>query len=191
MSLERFVAFGVGIVLVSLAVPQIAPGLIARLTADTRPAETGAVRAPDSGSAAPAPAAEARNPQLVPGYGRQVALDADRSGHYFADATVNGIAIRVMVDTGATTVALTADTAGRLGIYPPQSAYLLAISTANGAINAAPVTLDRIRLGTIDVYNVEAVVMPAGALRINLLGMSFLGKLSRFQAGGGQLVLVE
>ena len=42
-----------------------------------------------------------------------------------------------------------------------------------------------------DSYNVQAVVMPPGALSINLLGMSFLGKLSRFEAGGGQLVLIQ
>lgn len=191
MSLERLVAFGVGIVVLSLAVPRMAPELIARLTADTRTAETGGVRGPDASGVAPPPSAPASDPQLVPGYGRQVALSADRSGHYFADATVNGIAVRVMVDTGATLVALTADTASRLGITPAQSAYWLPLSTANGAIAAAPVSLDHIRLGNIDVYNVQAVVMPAGALSTNLLGMSFLDKLSRFQAGGGQLVLVE
>jgi len=186
LSLERLVAFGVGIVVVSLAVPRIAPELIARWTA-----ETGAVQAPDSGRAVASPAAQPGNPQFVPGYGRQVALDADRNGHYLADATVNGIAVRVMVDTGATLVALTAETAGRLGIYPSLSAYRLQMSTANGATTAAAVMLDHVRLGNIDVYNVQAAVMPAGALSTNLLGMSFLGKLSRFQAGGGQLVLVE
>jgi aspartyl protease family protein len=191
LSFERLVAFSIGIVVVSLAVPRIAPELIARWTADMPPAETGAVQGPDSARTAPAAAEEPSNPQLVPGYGRQVALNADRSGHYFADATVNGIAVRVMVDTGATLVALTADTASRLGIYPSQNAYRLPIATANGATTAAAVTLDHVRLGNIDVYNVQAAVMPAGALSINLLGMSFLGKLSRFQAGGGQLVLVE
>jgi aspartyl protease family protein len=118
-------------------------------------------------------------------------LSADRNGHYLADATINGITVRVMVDTGATTVAISADTASRLGIAPAQSSYRVAISTANGAVTAAPVIVDHIRVGQIDVYNVQAIVMPPGALSINLLGMSFLSKLSRFEAGGGQLVLMQ
>ena len=184
MSIERIAAFAVGVVLLSLLVPRLAPELIARWAA-AQPAETAATQAP---MPAPEPA---QSPLSDPGYGRQVALSADRNGHYLADATINGIAVRVMVDTGATTVALSADTASRLGIAPARNAYRVAISTANGAIAAAPVVLDHIRVGQIDVYNVQAVVMPPGALSINLLGMSFLGKLSRFEAGGGQLVLIQ
>ncbi len=120
-----------------------------------------------------------------------MALSADRNGHYVADATVNGIALRVMVDTGATTVALTDDTARRLGIAPAEGSYRLPIATANGSVGAAPVTLRHVRIGDIDVDDVAAVVMPPGALPVNLLGMSFLGRLSRFQVAGGQLVLVE
>src|SRR5262249_52771909 len=154
----------------------------ARWTAATGPTETVA-QSPVSPPAAPVPAEPARAPQAEPGYGRQVALSADRNGHYLTDATINGIAVRVMVDTGATTVALSSDTASRLGIVPIRAAYRVPIATANGAISAAAIVLDHIRLGQIDVYNVEAVVMPPGALSINLLGMSFLGKLSRFEAG--------
>jgi aspartyl protease family protein len=188
LSIERIAAFAVGVVVLSLLVPQLAPELIARWAAATQPAETVTTQAP-----MPAPAAmePAKAPLSEPGYGRQVALSADRNGHYLADATINGIAVRVMVDTGATTVALSADTASRLGIAPARNAYRMAISTANGAVGAAPVVLDHIRVGQIDVYNVQAVVMPPGALSINLLGMSFLGKLTRFEAGGGQLVLVQ
>ena len=53
------------------------------------------------------------------------------------------------------------------------------------------VKLAHIRLGNVDVYDVDAAVLPPNALSINLLGMSFLGKLSRFQVAGGQLVLVQ
>jgi len=188
LSIERIAAFAVGVVLLSLLVPQLAPELIARWAAATRPAETTATPSPIP---AAVPTEPAQSPLSDPGYGRQVALSADRNGHYLADATINGIAVRVMVDTGATMVALAADTASRLGIAPARNAYRVAISTANGAIAAAPVVLDHIRVGQIDVYNVQAVVMPPGALSINLLGMSFLGRLTRFEAGGGQLVLIQ
>jgi aspartyl protease family protein len=53
------------------------------------------------------------------------------------------------------------------------------------------VTLGQVRVGDVDVYDVEAAVLPGDALDINLLGMSFLSKLSRFQSAGGQLVLVQ
>jgi aspartyl protease family protein len=191
VSIERIAAFAVGVVLLSLLLPRVAPELIARWTAATQPAETVAAQSPVSAPATPAPAELAPAPQPVPGYGRQVALSADRNGHYLAEATVNGITVKVMVDTGATTVALSADTALRLGIAPGRAAYRLPIATANGSITAAPVTIDHIRLGQIDVYNVQAIVMPPGALSIDLLGMSFLSKLSRFEAAGGQLVLVQ
>ena len=65
------------------------------------------------------------------------------------------------------------------------------IDTANGSIIATMVKLAHIRLGNVDVYDVDAAVLPPNALSINLLGMSFLGKLARFQVAGGQLVLVQ
>jgi aspartyl protease family protein len=181
--LNRLIAFVVGITLVSMALPHLLPNVMD----DTTQADTaGAGNVSDTGAATPD-----NNTQAVPGYAHQVALAADESGHYIADATVNGISVEVIVDTGATMVALTADTARRLGIRPDQSEYSIAVSTANGATTAALVKLSHIRLGSVDVYDVEAAVMPPGALSINLLGMSFLNKLSRFQAGGGQLVLVQ
>jgi aspartyl protease family protein len=176
--------FAVVVVVASLAVPWLAPALIdGWLTADNA-----GVEAARDGSA---PADASNKSEPVPGYGHQVALGADPSGHYLADATVNGVAIRVMVDTGATIVALTAETARRLGIAPSSSAVRVGISTANGNVSAGLVKLAHVRLGNVDVYDVDAAVMPPGALSVNLLGMSFLGKLSRFQAGGGQLVLVQ
>ena len=123
--------------------------------------------------------------------GRRVAIDADARGHFLVDATVNGRTVAVVVDTGATTVALTAETARRLGIHLAQSDYRAPISTANGVVAAAPVVLDEIRLGGITVRNVAAMVVPGNALEVNLLGMSFLGRLTKFEVGGGQLVLTE
>jgi aspartyl protease family protein len=182
LSLDRLITFGVGVILLGVAAPYFAPGLIGGSpTADTvNKVAIGSTRAEGS-----------KEPQLVPGYSRQVALAADESGHYFADATINGIAVRVMVDTGATMVALTADTARRLAIRPRDAQGVVTVSTANGVITATTVTIDHIRLGSVDAYNVDAAVLPQGALSVNLLGMSFLNKLSRFEAGGGQLVLVQ
>ena len=123
--------------------------------------------------------------------GYRVAIAADPQGHFLAEATVEGRALRVMIDTGATTVALTADTARRLGLRLTDADYSARISTANGTAAAAPVMLSEIRVGDISVRHVAAVVVPGDALDVNLLGMSFLSRLTRFEVGGGQLVLSD
>jgi aspartyl protease family protein len=183
LSLDRVITFSVGVVVLGVAMPWLAPGLVGGWsTADNAVADVHGASSPSDG---------ANPPQLVPGYSHQVALSADPSGHYLADATIDGVAIRVMVDTGATIVALTAETARRLGIDGSRSVGSVGIETANGSIVATMVKLAHIRLGSVDVYDVDAAVLPPNALSINLLGMSFLGKLSRFQVAGGQLVLVQ
>src|SRR4051812_48750386 len=108
LSLDRVITFAVGVVVLGVAMPWLAPGLVSGWsTADNAVADVQGASSPSDG---------ANQPQLVPGYSHQVALSADPSGHYLADATVDGVAMRVMVDTGATIVALTAETARRLGI---------------------------------------------------------------------------
>ena len=97
----------------------------------------------------------------------------------------------MIVDTGATSVALSAETARRLGILPPQSAFRLLISTANGTTSAAPVVLNDVRVGGITVRNVQAVVVAGDALSVNLLGMTFLSRLSQFAVANAQLTLRE
>jgi aspartyl protease family protein len=139
-------------------------------------------------SAAP-PAAAAPDP--APGHPRQAALRADRLGHFAAQAVVNGRTLDMLVDTGASIVALTPQSARRLGLHPAVGEYTLQMSTANGIATAAPVTLDEIRIGDVVVRGVPAVVFSGDGLGIDLLGMSFLKRLSRFEVGGGQLVLVQ
>lgn len=178
--LDRLALFGVGVVVLGVAAPEFLPGLLTEVNSGS-----GSVT-----ESAPKPAAPSDG-QAANGYSRQVALSADEYGNYSANATINDISLTVVVDTGASTVALTAETAARLGIQPPLSDYIIPVSTANGMTTAAPVVINRIRIGSIDVYNVDATVMRHGALSVDLLGMSFLNKLSRFQAGGGQLVLMQ
>ncbi len=96
-----------------------------------------------------------------------------------------------MVDTGATTVAINEETARWLGIRPRQADYRLPISTANGMIRAAPVVLRSVTVSGIQVRDVEAVVVRGDVLRVNLLGMSFFSRLSRFEIAGDRLVLAR
>lgn len=122
---------------------------------------------------------------------RQIALDAGPQGHFISTARINGQRVEIMVDTGASVVALNDQTARRLGISPPSSAYNLSLRTANGVVKSAPVTLSEIRLGDVTVRNVSGTVVPDDALSINLLGMSFLRRLSGFEVDNGELVLTQ
>jgi aspartyl protease family protein len=164
----------------AVAVPKIAPaivgGMVAEETDAARPIVEASVDEP--GSAAP----------LTP---RSVILDADRRGHFLTQVEVNGRALEAMVDTGATIVALNEATAVRLGIMPPRSAFTEPVSTVNGFVKVAPVNLGEVRVRGIAIRSVPAIVVPGTLLETNLLGMSFLGKLTRFEVSGGRLVLVE
>ncbi len=96
-----------------------------------------------------------------------------------------------MVDTGASVIALTARDAAMLGVHPSESEYRAMVRTANGTVRAAPVTLDRVEIDDIVEYNVGAMVLPDGALSDNLLGLTFLSKLRKFEYSDGKLVLEQ
>ncbi len=137
-----------------------------------------------------APVVRATTQQAAPAsLSRAISLDPDKFGHYYANAELNGRAIALLVDTGASFVALTAEDARNIGIYPSESDFKLRMSTANGEARAAQVTLSTIRLGGISIYDVPAIVMQPGASTTSLLGMSFLKKLSGFEVAQGRLVL--
>ena len=123
--------------------------------------------------------------------GRSVFLRADRRGHFEVDARINGRPVPVMVDTGATSVALRFEDAQRLGIRPAPSDFDVPIATANGTTRAARVVLDEVRIGEVRVARVEALVVPARTLGTNLLGMSFMKRLGKVEMKGDRLVLAE
>lgn len=96
-----------------------------------------------------------------------------------------------MVDTGASVIALTARDAAMLGIHPAESEYRAVVRTANGTVRAAPVILDRVEIDDIVVHDVGAMVLPEGALADNLLGLTFLSRLRKFEYSDGKLVLEQ
>lgn len=108
----------------------------------------------------------------TPGSGRQIVLSAGSGGHFIADGSINGRAARFMVDTGATLVALSQADAQRIGLAF-QKAPRGMVQTANGQVPVHRVRLDVVRLGDVQVYGVDAVVMPVPMPHI-LLGNSFL-----------------
>ncbi len=97
----------------------------------------------------------------------------------------------MLVDSGASIVALSYDDARRAGVYVRDRDYTQRVSTANGQARVAPVVLDRVSIGDITVRNVPAAVSEPGSLGTSLLGMSFLGRLQRVEMRAGTLVLQE
>jgi aspartyl protease family protein len=108
---------------------------------------------------------------------REIVLTAGPGGHFLATGAINGRAASFMVDTGATAVAMSQSEADRMGIDYRNSTRRGMAETANGRVPAFGVTLNSVRVGDVEVANVEAVVLPAAMPHI-LLGNSFL---TRFQ----------
>lgn len=120
-----------------------------------------------------------------------IELKARSDGHYYAKAEINGRPADVMVDTGASLVALTYEDAERAGIRVRPSDFTQSVRTANGIARFALVRLDRVSIGSITVRDVQAGVAERGKLAITLLGMSFLSRLERVDMREGRLLLVE
>jgi aspartyl protease family protein len=123
--------------------------------------------------------------------GRMVELRAGSYGHYRTTAEINGRPVTVLVDTGASMVALSFEDAQAAGIFVRDSDFTHRVSTANGFARVAPITIARISVGDITVRDVAGAVMENGKLGTSLLGMSFLGRLQRVDMRSGTLVLQE
>lgn len=118
-----------------------------------------------------------------------VTLAANRQGHYETEVEINGRPVDVLVDTGATLVALTFEDAENAGIFLKDADYTHRASTANGVSKIAPVHISKISIGDITVRDVQAAVAEPGKLQKTLLGMSFLGRLSRVDIRDKTMVL--
>ena len=117
------------------------------------------------------------------------ALKAGQNGHFFVTAEINGRNVKVLVDTGASAVALSYEDAKDIGLHPGNLDYNIPVSTANGIAQAAGVSLDKVEIDGVRVSDVQGLVMPEGVMRDSLLGMSFLSKLQSFKVEDGVLYL--
>jgi aspartyl protease family protein len=154
-----------------------APGLTSRVLGIGQPSAT--VTTPQAGAV--------QTPRV--GAGDVTRLTADRTGHYLSEVQINGHTFTALVDTGATLVALRYEDAQALGLIHPGDRFDVGVRTANGIAQARQVQLRSVRLGSIRIDDVDALVMDEGLLATNLLGMSFLKKLKRFEVDRGALVL--
>jgi aspartyl protease family protein len=131
--------------------------------------------------------------ELVPGRAasRAGAVEIARGarGEFQVVAAINGARISTVYDTGASAVVLTHEAAKAAGLPLDFLNYSVAVETANGRTRAAPVTLDRIAVGSIEERSVPALIAQPGQLRTSLLGMSFLNRLQSSEVRGDRLVL--
>jgi aspartyl protease family protein len=119
---------------------------------------------------------------------RQVSIAVDRDGHFYVDAEINTRPVRLMVDTGATVVALRQSDALSAGIRLMPHDFSNPVQTANGTTMAAETEIDSIMVEDIEVPRVRALVLPDDQLSISLLGGSFLNGLERYEVAEGTLI---
>jgi aspartyl protease family protein len=123
--------------------------------------------------------------------GRYYTLKANEGGHFAGRFRINGKPIDSLIDTGATFVTLSESVARNLGYGGNELNFRYEVSTANGKVKAARISLKTIEIGTVSVRNVDAMVIRGKTLDYPLIGMSFLKKLSGYRAENDELKLLN
>ncbi len=122
---------------------------------------------------------------------RSHAVARDQRGHFQTEGRIDGQRIAFMIDTGASVVALNETTAARFGLRPRADDYTARVSTANGTVKAARTRLSRVEVGELIGRDVDAVILPDTALSENLLGLSFLSQMKRYEFAQGKMLLEQ
>ena len=122
---------------------------------------------------------------------RSLSISRDSRGHFQTEGRIDGQRLDFMVDTGASVIALNETSAARFGLRPSRGDYNATVTTANGTIKAAHTRLAMVDIGGLVVRDVDAMVLPDQALSENLLGLSFLSRLKRFEYANGKMVLEQ
>jgi aspartyl protease family protein len=120
----------------------------------------------------------------------RIVVPRSPDGHYHLTAQINGTPVRFVVDTGATSIVLTAEDALATGLAPDTLNYMGRAMTANGEVRTATVRLDTVALGPVTDRNVSAVVN-AGDMEKSLLGMTYLQRWGKIEISGGALTLTR
>jgi aspartyl protease family protein len=146
---------------------------------------------PTPASATPSARVAVTPEAAAPASLRSLSVARDARGHFATEGRIDGQRIAFMVDTGASVVALNESSAARFGLRPTPNDYRATVSTANGTVKAARTRLAMVDIGGLIVRDVDAMVLPDEALSENLLGLSFLSKLKRFEYANGKMVLEQ
>ena len=118
----------------------------------------------------------------------QLQIKAERDGHFYVEAEINLRPVRLMVDTGASVVALRQSDAHAIGIRPRPADFERPVQTANGTAFGADAELDSVAVDGVEVSGVRALILPDEQLSVSLLGASFLNRLQRFEVSDGTLI---
>ena len=118
----------------------------------------------------------------------ETVLPRGENGHFYADATINGVPVGMMVDTGASIIALTGADATAAGLMWNDADVRVVASGASGPVHGVYVRLDQVELGGHRAENVEAIIVPEG-LGISLLGQSFLRTIEPVRIEGDKMIL--
>ena len=118
-----------------------------------------------------------------------VQIARGKAGEFALHAKINGVKAPMVIDTGATSVVLTWETAKAIGVPIEMLEYNVDVETAGGHTKAARLTLDRLAVGGLVEKSIPALVVPRGQMKTNLLGMSFLDRLERWEVRADRLML--
>lgn len=145
-----------------------------------------AAPAPEEAAAAVASRGPAKAP-AAPSWGGETRLSRAASGHFHTTALVNGRPVEFIVDTGATTIALTVADARRIGIPVDPSSFRVVGSGASGPVRGQPVTIDRVSVDGKEVRTLRGAVLEG--LEISLLGQAYLSRIGSVEMTGDEMVL--
>jgi aspartyl protease family protein len=129
-------------------------------------------------------------PSIAQSDGDTVVLRKSADGHFWAQVEINGKSIRMIVDTGASSIAIDPDDARRAGITVDGLEYNVPTMTANGPSSSAVLSVESVRVGDIVLTKNTVSVMKAQG-GVSLLGMDFLGRLSQVKVEGDRMTLVK
>lgn len=129
-----------------------------------------------------------RQEHIIYASGETARIRKEADGHFWTTAYVNSMPVRFLVDTGATSVVLTASDARAIGIDPNDLPRRASVMTAAGKVDAGVVTLGRVEIEGLRAKDIDAVVMD-DSLQHSLLGMSFLNQFSHWEATRDSIVI--
>ncbi|UTP40519.1 TIGR02281 family clan AA aspartic protease [Phenylobacterium sp. LH3H17] len=124
--------------------------------------------------------------QQVSGDELRISMSGD--GHFWANATLNGVTRRMLIDSGATVSALSSATATEAGVKPDDALVPVRVRTASGLVEARIATLETLSLGPLEARDLKVVVSP-GLQGVDVLGMNFLSELGSWRVEGRTLIL--
>lgn len=126
---------------------------------------------------------------LTTGSIRAVEIERRNGIEFAVKAKINNVQAPMVVDTGATSVTLTWETAKAIGLPLDMLTYDVDVETASGRTRAARLTIDKLAVGGVVERSVPALVVPRGQLKNNLLGMSFLDRLESWEVRADKLTI--